>query len=63
MDNLVDYGDAIRALKEGRWIRRSGWNGKNMHVYLEEHHNATMPRASSKGKITHTIIGLSLIHI
>lgn len=53
----MDFGEAIKALKDDRWVRRAGWNGKGMHVYLEEHFAATMPRASVKGKITHSVIG------
>lgn len=53
----VDYGEAIRALKADRWIRRAGWNGKNMHVYLEGHSQMMFPRASVKGKITQTPTG------
>lgn len=33
----MDFGDAIRALKEGKCVGRKGWNGKNMHLYLETH--------------------------
>lgn len=32
----MDFGDAIRSMKEGKSVRRAGWNGKNMHVYLED---------------------------
>ena len=33
-DNKVNFGDAIKALKEGHRVARSGWNGKGMFVYL-----------------------------
>lgn len=33
----MKFGEAIEALKEGKHVRRIGWNGKNMHLYLEEH--------------------------
>lgn len=33
----MDFGAAIRALKAGLKVARKGWNGKNMHLYLEEH--------------------------
>jgi hypothetical protein len=26
----MDFGDAIRALKEGKRVARAGWNGKSM---------------------------------
>nr|DAF93381.1 MAG TPA: Protein of unknown function (DUF2829) [Myoviridae sp. ctshb19] len=32
---LVCYSKALAAIKEGRSVRRAGWNGKNQHVYLE----------------------------
>ena len=33
----MDFGEAIEALKEGRCVQRRGWNGKDMHLYLEEY--------------------------
>lgn len=33
---LNNFGDAISALKDGLWARRMGWNGKGMHIYLED---------------------------
>lgn len=30
---MVDFGDALRAIKAGKRIRRLGWNGKGMFVY------------------------------
>lgn len=32
----MNIGEAVVALKTGEWVRRSGWNGKGMHVYLED---------------------------
>jgi hypothetical protein len=32
----MDFGKAIEALKAGERVARSGWNGKNMHIYLED---------------------------
>jgi hypothetical protein len=29
----MDFGDAVRAMKEGQRVRRAGWDG---HVYLED---------------------------
>lgn len=45
----MNFGQAIEALKAGRLVRRRGWNGKGMHIYLEGHFSfivpmATMPR-------------------
>lgn len=50
----MDFGDAIRAMKAGHCVRRAGWNGKGMHIYREDSLYRSMPRASVKGKITHT---------
>ena len=30
----MDFGDAIRALKEGQCVARRGWNGPSMFLYL-----------------------------
>lgn len=30
----MDFGDAIRAMKDGKKVARSGWNGKNMWLSL-----------------------------
>ncbi len=32
----MDFGEAIKALKAGSLVARSGWNGKGMHLYLED---------------------------
>lgn len=34
MEKLVDFGEAIVALKNGRKVSRKGWNGKEMFLYL-----------------------------
>lgn len=33
--NKMNFGDAIKALKEGRKVARKGWNGKNMYLRLK----------------------------
>lgn len=30
----MDFGQAIAALKEGKMVRRSGWNGKGMFLFI-----------------------------
>lgn len=30
----MDFGDAIKLLKEGKKLQRSGWNGKNQYIQL-----------------------------
>ena len=32
----MDIGQAIKTMRDGGWVRRSCWNGKNMHLYLED---------------------------
>ena len=32
----LTIGKAVEALKAGQMIRRAGWNGKGMHVYMED---------------------------
>ncbi|WP_264791459.1 DUF2829 domain-containing protein [Aureispira anguillae] len=32
----MDFGDALKAVKNGKKIQRQGWNGKGMHVALFE---------------------------
>ena len=32
----MDFGEAIKALKEGKKVARKGWNGKGMYLYLVE---------------------------
>lgn len=34
MPPVMDFGWALSALKDGRKVRRSGWNGKGMWVVL-----------------------------
>lgn len=31
---MMDFGDAVRALKAGKRVARSGWNGKGMFIFL-----------------------------
>jgi hypothetical protein len=33
---MADIGQAIEWLKASKSIRRAGWNGRSMHVYLED---------------------------
>jgi hypothetical protein len=41
-EKQMDFGWAIQQLKESRLVRRAGWNGKGMHLYLEEHLSFTV---------------------
>lgn len=31
---MMDFGDAIRAMKIGKRVARDGWNGKGMFLFL-----------------------------
>lgn len=35
MINNLDFGAAIKALKNGKKVARSGWNGKGMYLWLK----------------------------
>jgi hypothetical protein len=35
MNENLNFGDAIKALKEGKKVARKGWNGKNMYLWLK----------------------------
>lgn len=42
----MDFGDAIRALKQGQRVTRAGWNGKGMWLELQvpdAHSKMTLP--------------------
>ncbi len=34
MQENLKFGDAIEALKQGKRVARTGWNGKNMFLFL-----------------------------
>lgn len=34
MNQNLNFGNAIEALKEGKRVARKGWNGKNMFVFM-----------------------------
>lgn len=36
MENL-DFGDALKLLKEEKKLQRAGWNGKNQYIELATH--------------------------
>ena len=35
----MNIGEVVDGLKRGKHARRAGWNGKQMHIYLEEARN------------------------
>lgn len=46
MKPIGDFGNALRALKEGRRVCRAGWNGKGMWIALTP--GSTIPAAVAK---------------
>ena len=45
----MNFGDAIQALKEDKQVLRKGWNGKDMHLYLENMLSHTIGDGVFKG--------------
>jgi hypothetical protein len=45
----MNFGQAIEAMKSGKSIQRAGWNGKGMHVYLEDGWVETLPNVKAAG--------------
>lgn len=45
----MTFGEALEAMKGGKCIARAGWNGKNMHVYLEDGWTETIKGGVFKG--------------
>ncbi len=46
MTNTINFGQAIEALKQGKKVARTGWNGKGMHLELQRpdaHSKMTLP--------------------
>lgn len=33
---MANIGEVVTALKKGKHARRAGWNGKRMHIYMED---------------------------
>lgn len=33
-ESMMDFGDAVRAMKSGKRVAREGWNGKGMFLFL-----------------------------
>lgn len=46
----MDFGEAIRLLKQGKQVQRAGWNGRGMHVYLEDAHSMTIGGGAFRGE-------------
>lgn len=39
----MDFGDAVRALKSGKRVSRSGWNGKGMWIAYQAGYSDGVP--------------------
>lgn len=46
----MNFGEAIAALKDDQMVARKGWNGKGMHLYLEDMLSRTIPGGVFKGE-------------
>jgi Protein of unknown function (DUF2829) len=46
----MNFGEAIAAMKAGHMVQRAGWNGKNMHIYLEDGYSQTIGDGVFKGQ-------------
>ena len=44
----MTFGDAIVAMQAGKLVRRAGWNGKNMHIYLEDGYTMCKGRGTER---------------
>lgn len=49
MDNLLNFGAALGALKIGKKVQRIGWNGKGMFLFLVPGSEFTVNRAPLLG--------------
>lgn len=45
----MDFGEALKALKLGKFVSRKGWNGKKMHLYLEDAYVMPIKEGHFKG--------------
>ncbi len=55
----MNIGEAVTAMKAGERVRRAGWNGKGMHVYLEDELESTIGSRSERlrnGRMYHSYI-------
>lgn len=52
----MNFGDAIKAMRDGKRVQRSGWNGKNQYIELA----ACISYMNAKGEVVnvnHDAIG------
>lgn len=46
----MGIGEVVSAMRDGKLVRRSGWNGKGMHIYLEDAHSFKIGDGVFKGQ-------------
>jgi len=46
-ETCLDFGDAIRTLKNGKKVARAGWNGKGMFLQLVNCYNVPVSPTSA----------------
>ena len=57
----MNIGEAVNAMKQNRCVRRAGWNGKGMHIYLEDDLEGTIEGRNPRkrdGRMYHSYIVL-----
>lgn len=51
MSAALNFGQALEALKAGKRVARDGWNGKGMHLYLEDMLSVKVRGGAFKGEV------------
>jgi len=46
----MNFGQALELLKDDKMVARKGWNGKNMHIYLERDFAYVIPAGHFVGQ-------------
>ena len=57
----MNIGEAVAAMKQNHRVRRAGWNGKGMHIYLEDNLESTIEGRNPRlrdGRMYHSWIVL-----
>jgi len=49
----MNFGQALEELKSGKLVQREGWNGKGMHIYLEQGRHLPLAAGIEKGTTRH----------
>jgi len=53
---MANIGEVVTALKNGKHARRAGWNGKQMHIYLEDAHSMAQGTAMARKYDPHLVL-------